>query len=178
MTTKKTAAKKSRKQVVAAPVEAQAAPAKEPVLASSPETVIQSGIKIRMYRQGLGDCFLLTLPGKDGPFYVVIDCGVVLGTDGPGIQKLHDAVQDISTVTKNKIDLLILTHEHWDHVSGFKQARDLIDNKWTVKEVWTAWTEDPRDPLANKLRAERENTEDALRLAMAHMACNGRERSI
>jgi hypothetical protein len=118
-----------------------------------------------MYRQGLGDCFLITLPGNTSPFYMVIDCGVVLGTDANGIQKLHDAVDDISKVTGGKIDLLVLTHQHWDHVSGFTQAKDAIA-KWNVAQVWTAWTEDPRDPLANKLRAERQKTEDALRMAV------------
>ena len=42
-----------------------------------------------------------------------------------------------------------------------------------MKQVWTAWTEDRKDPLANKLRAERKNTEDALRLAVAHLAAMG-----
>ena len=40
-----------------------------------------------MYRQGLGDCFLISLPRTDGssrPYYVMIDCGVILGTADPG----------------------------------------------------------------------------------------------
>jgi len=129
------------------------------------KTATQAHLRVRMYRQGLGDCFLITLPGDDGPFYMVIDCGVVLGTDASGIQKLHDAVDDISKVTGGQIDLLVVTHEHWDHVSGFTQAKDAIA-KWKVAQVWTAWTEDPKDSLANKLRAERKKTEDALRLAV------------
>jgi len=36
---------------------------------------------VRMYRQGLGDCFLITLPKRDGsPWHMLIDCGVILGT--------------------------------------------------------------------------------------------------
>jgi len=123
-------------------------------------------IRIRMYRQGLGDCFLVTLPGENGSFYMVIDCGVVLGTDVDGIQKLKDAVDDIAKITEGKIDLLVLTHEHYDHVSGFMQAKDTIKEKWKVSQVWTAWTEDLKDPLANKLRAERQKAEEALRMAV------------
>ena len=38
-------------------------------------------VKVRMYRQGLGDCFLVTLPRTNGqPYYLLIDCGVILGT--------------------------------------------------------------------------------------------------
>jgi hypothetical protein len=126
---------------------------------------IQTQIRVRMYRQGLGDCFLITLPGDTSPFYMVIDCGVVLGTNANGIQKLRDAVNDISKVTGGKIDLLVLTHQHWDHVSGFTQAKDAIA-KWNGAQVWAAWTEDPEDSLANKLRAGRQKTEDALRMAV------------
>ncbi len=136
-----------------------------PSATGASRTPAPAQIRVRMYRQGLGDCFLITLPGDSGPFFMVIDCGVVLGTDANGIQKLHNAVDDISNVTGGKIDLLVLTHEHWDHVSGFTQAKDAIA-KWNVAQVWTAWTEDPKDPLANKLRAERQKTEDALRLAV------------
>jgi len=131
-----------------------------------------SSIRVRMYRQGLGDCFLITLPGTKGPFYMVIDCGVVLGTDANGIQKLKDAVADITTETKGKIDLLVVTHEHFDHVSGFTQEKDVIKN-WKVGQVWTAWTEDPKDALANKLRAERQNTEKALRMAVDRLNAVG-----
>src|ERR1700749_4522661 len=69
-----------------------------------------TSVRIRMYRQGLGDCFLITLPGSDGPFHMVIDCGVVLGTDADGIRKLQQAVDDITEQTNGKIDLLVLTH--------------------------------------------------------------------
>src|SRR5262249_15398001 len=41
---------------------------------------------VRMYRQGLGDCFLITLPKPNGdPWRMLIDCGVILGT--PDVNK-------------------------------------------------------------------------------------------
>lgn len=117
--------------------------------------------KVRMYRQGLGDCFLITLPAKDGkPFYMLIDCGVILGTaDAAGI--MTKVVQSITDVTGGHLNVLVATHEHWDHLSGFVQATGLFQ-KMTVDEIWLAWTEDPTDALANKLRGERA----ALRLAL------------
>ena len=41
-----------------------------------------SGVTVRMYRQGLGDCFLLAFPTAGGgrPYYLLIDCGVLQGT--------------------------------------------------------------------------------------------------
>ena len=121
-----------------------------------------------MYRQGLGDCFLLTLPGAAGkPFYMLIDCGVVLGTADPGTP-MKRILNDIITETKGRIDVLVATHEHWDHISGFVQVRDLFD-KLKIGSVWLAWTEDPKDTLANKLRKERRTAENALRMAVNHL---------
>ena len=46
--------------------------------------------------------------------------------------------------------MLVVTHEHWDHVSGFVQARDAArPDKLTVGEVWLAWTEKPDDPTGD-----------------------------
>ncbi len=120
--------------------------------------------KVRMYRQGLGDCFLITLPRKDGtPFFMLIDCGVILGTPDAK-SKMIDVLNDISAVTKH-IDLLVITHEHWDHLSGFLQAQSQFD-KIQIDQAWFAWTEDPKDALANKLRDEHAN----LRMALAGAA--------
>src|SRR5207249_7904826 len=97
--------------------------------------------------------------------------GVVLGTPEP-LDLMKSVVNDIIAVTKGEIDLLVATHEHWDHVSGFFQVKDLFDTL-TVKQVWVAWTEDPKDKLAAKLRAERRTAEDALRMAVHHLALSG-----
>src|SRR5215475_3886237 len=82
--------------------------------------------KVRMYTHGLGDCFLITLPRKDAErdkFFILIDCGVILGTEN-AVQKMAAVVDDIAETTGNRVDLLVVTHEHWDHLSGFKQAEE------------------------------------------------------
>jgi glyoxylase-like metal-dependent hydrolase (beta-lactamase superfamily II) len=71
--------------------------------------------RIRMFRQGLGDSFLLTFPGDAGEVHVLIDFGVLLGT--PGAKARMQAVaKHIVTATGGKLDYLVATHEHWDHV--------------------------------------------------------------
>ena len=131
-----------------------------------------SGVKVRMYRQGLGDCFLITLPCKDGkPFFIMIDCGVILGTADPA-SKMKDVVDDIASATSGHIDLLLATHEHWDHLSGFLQAKDSF-GKIKVDRVWLAWTENPHDDLANKLRSEHQAMRLALTAASARMRFAG-----
>lgn len=129
--------------------------------------------KIRMYRQGLGDCFLVTLPRADKDFFLLIDCGVILGTpDAATI--MTRVVEDVAATTSGTIDLVIATHEHWDHLSGFIQARDAF-SKLRVREVWLAWTEDPKDELAATLRRERTQALAALRLAANRMRLAGDE---
>ena len=70
----------------------------------------------------------------------MIDCGVILGTADPGT-KMTAVMDDIINTTSGEIDLLVATHEHWDHLSGFVQAKDSFD-KLKVGEVWLGWTED------------------------------------
>jgi hypothetical protein len=171
MAAKKTAAKKPAVKNNAAKVTTQPAPSKQSAADPSP-LATPPRISIRMYRQGLGDCFLITFPvGPGRPFYLLIDCGVVLGTPDPAT-RMKRVVGDIAQVTNSQIDLLVVTHEHWDHVSGFNQVQDLFENL-KIQQVWVAWTEDPNDPLANKLRAERRTAEDALRIAVTHLALAG-----
>ena len=77
-------------------------------------------VRIRMYRQGLGDCFLLTFP-TGGDRHVLIDCGVLKGTKG-GANAIREVAANVMKTTNGTLAALVVTHEHWDHVSGFVQA--------------------------------------------------------
>lgn len=165
---KKPAAKKSAGKKAAAGKKASGkkAPAKKaPVKRPAARAGGEVRITIRMYRQGLGDCFLISIPREgEAPYRVVIDCGVILGTPDAS-RIIGEVVEDIIQTTGGRIDLLVATHEHWDHVSGFVQAREL----WTdasrlqIDKVWMGWTEDAGDDLGKKLRGER----NALKIALA-----------
>ena len=106
---------------------------------------------VRMYNVGFGDCFLLTLPGPDRPRKVLIDCGSHGHGKGPKpieevvARVLEDVVEEDG---RKRIDVVVATHRHQDHVSGF--ASDLW-NGVEVSEVWLPWTEDPRDPEARRI---------------------------
>ena len=129
---------------------------------------------IRTYRHGLGDCHLITLYGKGAKTYrILIDCGVILGTPDAS-EWMNTVMIDIEEETGGVIDLLVATHEHWDHLSGFMQAKPVFD-RLTVKEVWMGWTENPKDSQARSLRKERDATLAMLRLAVAHLQVAGAE---
>ena len=82
-------------------------------------------VKVRMYRQGLGDCFLLSFGKKGSQRHVMIDCGT-LGATTTG-NKMKDIVKHLSDSTGKHLDLLIATHEHKDHVSGFGSEQPTFD---------------------------------------------------
>lgn len=114
------------------------------------------GVTVRMYRQGHGDCFLLAFPREGGgdPVFVLIDCGYKPGSQNflPHKKPIADFVEHIGEATDHRLDLMIVTHEHQDHVNGIWKAPKPYFEDFTIQEAWFAWTEDPGDKLANDLR--------------------------
>jgi len=134
-------------------------------------------VRVRMYRQGLGDCFLVTFDPSGNEKHMMIDCGT-LGASTTGV-KLAQVAADIRTTTGDHLDLLIGTHEHWDHVSGFDSLKDEFA-KIQVDNVWLAWTENPEDELAKQLAKDQRDLGSALRLTSRALAAagNGASQSI
>jgi hypothetical protein len=138
-------------------------------------TAPPAGVKVRMYRTGLGDCFLLAFPkGPDetDAFYLMIDCGVYFRTPEPGnATRIRQIVEDIRDATGGHLDVLVITHEHWDHVSGFhpKQAQEIFDKEIELGELWMAWTEDMRIPMARDLNEGRVAARAALAQSLTRM---------
>jgi Metallo-beta-lactamase superfamily len=165
--TKKTAAKPAKKRV--------AGKTTHKATFNGPGSNGNVRIKVRMYRQGLGDCFLITIPRQNGnPFYVVIDCGVILGTKNSE-KIMKEVVEHIIKTTGGRVDVVVATHEHWDHISGFNQAREIWTdkNRLTVGQVWLSWAEDNKNPLALKLRKQRNHLKIALQAAASRMRLAG-----
>ena len=124
-------------------------------------------IRVRMYRQGLGDCFLISFCAAGCKQHMMIDCGVLTGTQG-GEANIIRAVEDILAVTGGKIDVLVITHEHWDHVSGFVQAREQLSGA-SIGEIWLAWTEKDSHPVAIQLREHRKKAKAGVEAARARL---------
>jgi hypothetical protein len=122
-------------------------------------------VNVRMYRGGTGDCFLLQCK-KAGKvtFNIMIDCGCING----GRADFEPWIKDIKDETDQQIDLLIVTHEHADHINGFQKCADLW-NDFDFKRVWFAWTENEEDPLANDLRENHSKLKMALASATANL---------
>ena len=130
-------------------------------------------VRVRMYRQGPGDCFLLTFNPGDNEKHILVDCGT-LGATTTGI-KLPEVVADIDKTTNGHLHLVIATHQHQDHLSGFPQISDQFSptkNK-QIDQVWLAWTEDPNDQLAKQLGKARDDMAIAVKSAAQAMRATG-----
>ncbi len=135
------------------PRRSSAASAKKPAAKPAPRQGRNSPrASVRVYRHGLGDCILVRIKRRGAEdFKLLIDCGVVTGSK---LEKLHKAVENVIDVTGGSLDAVALTHEHWDHVSGFVDAREPFKKLSKVGEIWLAWTEDKSDELAGKVKEE------------------------
>jgi beta-lactamase superfamily II metal-dependent hydrolase len=122
---------------------------------------MRAGIRIRMYRVGFGDCFLLSLPiGRDHQ-HILIDCGAHIGD----LHTVPRAVADIAKETSRRLALVIATHNHKDHVSGFATCQKEF-SEFHVGEVWLPWTADPEDDEARRLREKQEELVARLALSL------------
>jgi len=121
-----------------------------------------------MYRQGLGDCFLMTF---DTGKHILIDCGLLAGTPS-GPAKIREVAQHVHDCTAGHIHALVVTHEHWDHVSGFTDAREIFESL-TIGETWIAWTEDPSQDIVMERRKANAIRLTALANAVSRLGLSG-----
>lgn len=129
----------------------------------------QKQVVVRMYNVGFGDAFLLLLPGKDRPRRMLIDCG--MHSIGPGPVPMSDVVDRIIDDCRDRdgecrIDVVVATHRHQDHVRGFAQR---AWEKVHVGEVWMPWTEHPTDPVARRIREAQSKRASKLKMALTRL---------
>lgn len=119
-----------------------------------------STLRIRMYNVGFGDSFLVTLPDARK---VLVDCGFHSQGRGPMSAKelVRQIVEDVTPPGGTpRIDVVIATHRHQDHVYAFNASEwDEVE----VGEVWTNWLENRKDPEATRLWRKK----DAFTLALS-----------
>jgi hypothetical protein len=103
-----------------------------------------SQLRVRMYRTGFGDCFLLSFGAAATARHVLIDFGAHMHGE---IGTMEPIMDDIEQVTKKKLEVVVATHAHRDHISGFGKFDERFA-EFTIGEVWLPWTDNPKDPDA------------------------------
>jgi beta-lactamase superfamily II metal-dependent hydrolase len=117
---------------------------------------------IRAYNVGCGDCIYVRIPGPRGGFNILIDCGKK-GDDKllkQAIDHLAGELPRGSKANTSRLDLLVATHRHEDHIKGF-------DPDWfkqiEVKNIWLSVSMDPKHPQAEGVNQLHEFATEAMR---------------
>ena len=120
--------------------------------------------QVRMYRlDELGDCFLITFVAGSRKTRMLIDCGSFRNGE-PSVTRLRKVVGDIrSELGGVPLDVVVGTHQHNDHLSGFVHCEDDF-RQIGVKQVWLSWLDNPKDRKAQQIGKEHNN----LKLALFH----------
>jgi hypothetical protein len=107
-------------------------------------------VRIRSYNVGFGDCFLLTFTYANSQRNVMIDFGSTKqsATGPPG--GMLEIAEQIKEDCGGKLQVLVATHRHSDHISGFAGKSGAVIASLDPDLVVQPWTEDPDlDPEAS-----------------------------
>ena len=114
--------------------------------------------KVCMYRlHELGDCFMVTFtaaPREPGPgalsSRMLIDCGSFRnsGVSTARLDKIATAIA--KELAGAPIDVVVGTHQHNDHLSGFVHCEQAF-RTIGVEQVWLSWLDNPLDKKAQKI---------------------------
>jgi beta-lactamase superfamily II metal-dependent hydrolase len=135
---------------------------------------MSDAVTVRMYNVGFGDAFLLLFPGPERQHKVLIDCGTHFGGQGPRPVRniARHIIRDVTDLDGTpRIDLLVATHRHQDHVKGFESRADW--DAVSVGEVWLPWTEDPDDAEATRIREAQSRSARHLRALLLALGATG-----
>src|SRR4051794_13614485 len=104
---------------------------------------------VRMYNQlNLGDCFLLKFSAEGTDAFLLIDFGSYEQTDG---EREREIAADIKETIGDKPLIILLTHQHQDHLSGFISAKEIL-NGLKVGECWLSFLDDPNSEEGKAIR--------------------------
>jgi hypothetical protein len=94
-------------------------------MASSTVSIKPSKLRIRAYQVGFGDCLLLTFyyskqeKESDKQRHVLIDFGSTGLPKGTPSDQMGKVAADIKEQCGSKLHVVVATHRHKDHISGF-----------------------------------------------------------
>ncbi len=116
-----------------------------------------------MYNVGFGDAFLVTVHRDGTTWRMLVDCGAHShGQVRPMKEVVADIVADLAAESEDgvaRLDVVVATHRHRDHIVGF------ADPRWEeveVGEVWMSFVEDEDDPDAQGLRGAQDTAAQRL----------------
>lgn len=105
-------------------------------------------VTVRSYQVGFGDCFLLSFDYPERSRIktrrVLIDFGTSALPKRSGRKSMLDIAKNIRDVCGKRLDAIVVTHRHLDHLSGFAGRSGGIIEQLKPRVVVQPWTEDPK----------------------------------
>ncbi|WP_163995696.1 hypothetical protein [Pyxidicoccus caerfyrddinensis] len=99
-------------------------------------------VRLWSYRVGFGDCFLLRFAYRRFNRHVLIDFGTTKA-DARGGNQMKEIAEHIARTCNGKLDAIVATHRHRDHISGFAGRSWKIIRDLSPGLVVLPWTEHP-----------------------------------
>lgn len=96
-------------------------------------------VRVRCYNVGFGDCFLVSFFGNGDLWQMLIDFGNAPTNSNAIFQAIAN---DIFHETGGRLDVVVLTHEHLDHLEGFYSQRKVF-NRMEIGQVWMGLPSQP-----------------------------------
>ncbi len=104
-----------------------------------------TGVTLRSYQVGFGDCFLLSF--HYGPQArirrVLIDFGTTARVKTAASRSMLEIAEHIHETCEGRLDAVVVSHRHADHISGFAGKSGEVIAAMEPQVVVQPWTEDP-----------------------------------